>query len=289
MTVQSILVGLDWGETVRAVAETTVELAVLLDASVKAIYIEDLDLVRATEQAAIPGLPPSGTIPAALSDAEDLADEFQDEERVLGKHFLRLVADARIRGSFLVERGDVAPILIRESRAHDLLVMGKYSEHPPEGARSVRPLGAHVEQVLRRVWCPILLVPPGGAAGSRYLVCYDGSPASYRAMAAMVRLARSTHGELEVLAVAEGEAGDRLAGEAEAFLAAHLAIGRIAKTSGDPVNQVLGRAEKGEVDMVSLGFSPSARHKRALDAVQASEILRELKCPALVCGPADEE
>jgi nucleotide-binding universal stress UspA family protein len=288
MMVQTILVGLDWGETVNAVAETAVELAVALDASVKALYIEDVELIRATERAALATLPASGNIPLNVPSFADLEAEFQSEERVLAKRFLRLAADTRIRGSFLIAQGEVPEILTHESRAHDLLVMGKYSEHHPEPTGR-RPLGRHVESILRKAWCPVVLVPPQARLGSRYLVVYDGTPNSHRAMATTVRLARATQALVEVLVVAQPSRAEDLLDEAQAYLESHKVKGVGRHRSGDAADEILREAEAWGADLLCMGALGTFGRKEALDPRVLFEVLESLDRPALLCGTLDED
>ena len=179
MAVQSILVGMDWGEATGALATVAPDLAIALGATIQAVYVEDVELIRATRMPPVPLLPPMGAIPFDTTSTAELDQKFKREESRLGKLFVQLVADTRIKGSFLVERGDVAEILVRESRAHDLLVLGRFSEKATEPTT----LGAHVERIVRKAYCPVLLVPPGSQLGDRLLVAYDGSAGAHHALA----------------------------------------------------------------------------------------------------------
>lgn len=288
MMFQTVLVGLDWGETVDSVSELAVELAIALDASVKAIYVEDVELIQATEMAALATLPRAGEIPADMPNWSDLEVEFQSEERVLAKRFLRLVADTRIRGSFLVERGEIPKILVQESRSHDLLVLGKYSEHPLEG-EDVRPLGRHVEEVLRKVWVPVVLVPPGAQLGARFLLAYDGSAGSHRVLATLTRLARATSAELEVLSVGKSEASEVLLGQAEAYLAAHRVQATYRRRTGDAADEILAECDEWGADLVGMGAFGTSRRKDVFGADVAVRVLEALDRPALLSGSHEED
>jgi nucleotide-binding universal stress UspA family protein len=288
MMMQSILVGLDWGETVDAVAATAVELAVALDASVKALYVEDVELIRAAERAGMAVLPVSGEIPWNVPNWSDLEVEFQSEERVLAKRFLRLVGDTRIRGSFLVARGEVPQILVRESRAHDLLVMGKYSEHAAEDEET-RPLGRHVEGILRNAWCPVLLVPPGESLGGRFLAVYDGGSASHRALSAAVRLVQATQAELSVLVVAGRSSVERVQEDVQAYLDSHRVAALVQPLEEDPVDGILNEAEEWQASLLTLGAFAQSRSRDLLTDRDALEVIECLECPTLLCGSLDED
>lgn len=287
MMMQTILVAMDWGETSDAVATMTADLALALNASVKAVYVEDVELIEATERAAIASLPLSGDIPLEAPNMGELEAEFATEERFLGRRFLKLVADTRIRGSFLVARGAVDEAILRESRARDLLVMGKYSETAdPEIGR--RPLGRHVETLIRRAWCPVFLVPPGASLGNHFLVAYDGTVEAHRALSASVRLARAIGADLAVLLVAKPEPAEILREEVAAYLEAHRMDARITRREGSPAEEILQEAADWRVDLIAMGAWGSERSKGAFGASETVEVLQALDRAALLCGPMEE-
>lgn len=285
---QAILAGLDWGETVDATAEIAAGLAVALGASLKAIYVEDIRLIEATERAALAILPNAGPIPYSAPNLPELEGEFRAEERALGRRFLRLVADTRVRGSFLVERGEVAEILIRESRAHDLVVLGKYSGGRREG-ESRRPLGDHVEEVVRRTYCPAVLVPPGARLGDRFLVAYDGSEGAHRALATAVRLARATEARLAIVAVGHPEVTTPLLEESRAYAEAHRAGVRLVAREGRPAEEIAEEAAGWEADLVAMGAHGPHRRRGTFPPETALEVARNLDVTALICGSREED
>jgi nucleotide-binding universal stress UspA family protein len=288
MMMQTILVGLDWGETAEATAGVAVELAIAMKASVKALYVEDAELIRAAERVPLGSIPTAGSIPLTVPNMGDLEAEFQSEERVLGRRFLQLVADTRIRGSFLVEQGEVDRILVRESRSHDLLVVGKYSErHREVGGR--RPLGRHVEQVLQHIWCPVVLVPPGATLGPRILVAYDGSGASHRALAAAVRLSQAMQGQLRVISVGPLEIAHAFLDRAESYLESHRTEGDLVARDGHVAEEVLREVTDWGADLLSMGAFTPARRKESFGAATTLEILSQLPRSALLCGRLGEE
>lgn len=285
MMLQTMLVGMDWGESTESLAALAPELAILLNASVKAVYVEDVELIRATRVPPVPILPPMGAIPYDAISVRELEARFRDEEARLGRIFLKLVSDTRVRGAFLIERGEVAPILIREARAHDLLMIGKYSEkHLGEPA----PLGAHVEQILRRAWCPVLLVPPEGRMGPKMLVAYDGSAVAHRALGATLRLSKMSGAEITVLSVANETSAKRILLEAEAYLDAHRAHARMLRREGDPAERILEEMRAGDYDLLAMGAFGQGRLRELLGATVTRDILRRVDRSVLVTGPMED-
>lgn len=288
MLIQTILVGLDWGETADATAGIAVELAIAMKASVKALYVEDAELIRAAERTPLGAIPASGPIPLAVPNMGDLEAEFQQEERDLGRRFLGLVADTRIRGSFLVEQGEVDRILIRESRAHDLLVVGKYSEPGVDG-ETRRPLGRHVERILQQVWCPVVLVPPGATLGPRILVAYDGSEAAHRALVIAVRLTQTIGGRVRVLSVGPLERTHVLLDQAESYLETHRAESDLVAREGNVAAEVLRETDSWGADLVAMGAFGPARRRESIGSAATLDVLAALPRAALLCGRLDED
>ena len=285
MMVQSILVGMDWGESVDALVAVAPDLAIALDAAIHAVYVEDVELIRATRIPPVPLLPPMGAIPFDTASTSELLEKFKREESRLGKLFVKLVADTRIKGSFLVERGEVTEILVRESRAHDLLLLGRYSEKTPgTGA----PLGAHVERILRRAYCPVVLVPPGTELGERFLVAYDGSAGAHRALSMAVRLARATVAQLSVMAVSREETARHLLDEAEAYLNAHHLAAKLLTRTGEPSTQILAEVRTGEYSLLAMGAFGQSRLKEFFGATVTHELLRHVPCATLISGPMED-
>lgn len=285
MTPQSILVGMDWGESIDALVGIAPGLAVALDATVHAVYVEDAELIRATRIPPVPLLPPMGAIPFDTTSSAELETKFQKEESRLGKLFLQLTADTRIKGSFLVERGEVEEVLVRESRAHDLLLLGKYSER---NRVQDAPLGAHVERIVRRAYCPVLLVPPGSELGARFLVAYDGSAGAHRALTSSLTLARAAAAQVGVVIVAREETARHLTREVEAYLQSHQASARIAVRRGDPAEQILAELEGGEYSLLAMGAYGQSRLKEFLGARVTHDVLRRARGATLLLGPMED-
>jgi nucleotide-binding universal stress UspA family protein len=284
MMVQSILVGMDVSEAVDEVTSVATQLAVILEAGVKAVYIEDTALVRATTLSSGPPLPPGGTIPLHPEATRELEQRFQKEEWILGTRFLELVSDTRIRGSFLVERGEVPSILVRESRAHDLMVLGKFGESQSGTQKKTPPLGGHIEDVVRHAYCPVMLVPPGAELGQRFLIAYDGSAVAHRALAMASRLGRATGAELTVLVVAGEEPGDRIIEEAGAYLEAHEISAALHRREGDAAEVILEEANGWGASLIAMGAFGHGRLRQLLGAAATHSILRGLDRVALLCG-----
>lgn len=280
--IQSVAVGIEMGALIDEVTDVALELAILYDAPLRAIYVEDTDLFRASYSVPFPALPPEGPIPLDANAAKDLEEKFRQDERELGRRFLRLVSDFRIRGSFRVERGSVADVLVEESRAHDLLVVGKAGTSP-EGVRGA--LGDHVETIAKSAYCPLLIVPPGANLGERILVAYDGSVVSHRALIAAARLASSSESRLRVLVVAEEEEGYDLLDKANSYLEAHDLRAELERKTGSAAEAILEDAVRWEAHILAMGAFGHGKISQLFGRAATHRILEGLDRLALLCGP----
>ena len=283
--VQSILVGLDVSEVVDQVAAVATQLAVFTGASVQAVYVEDTSFLEGADSIA-ENLPPGGHIPFRTEDLNELADRFESEESILGKRFLELISDQRIRGTFMVEQGDVSRVLLRESRFHDLVVLGKFGESQSAAYRDIPPLGAHIEEVVRRSYAPVVLVPPGAAIGPRYLVAYDGSPGAHRALSLAVRLRKHAGAELSVLSVSTPDHTEALLSQVGRYLEAHDSTAELVARTGEAAEEILQFANEWKADLLAMGaFGRGTLQQRRNSATPT--VLHGLDRVALVCGPME--
>lgn len=280
--IESIAVGMEPGSLLDDVTEIALQLAIVHDTPLRAVYVEDTDLLRASYAAPFPALPPEGPIPMDPNASRELEAKFHEEERELGRRFLKLISDFRIRGSFRVERGSVTDVLVEESRAHDLLVLGKSGASDGE---SEAPLGDHVESVTRQAYCPVLVVPPGGEVGNRILVAYDGSVVSHRALTTAARLAKVHDAAIRVVVVAEEEEGYDLLGKANSYLESHELTAELERRMGSPAEIILEEATRWDARILAMGAFGHGRISQLFGRAATHRILESVDRVALLCGP----
>lgn len=280
--IQSVAVGMELGSVLEDVTDVALQLALLHDSPLRAIYVEDTDLLRASYTAPFPILPPEGPIPMDPNASRELETRFRNEEQELGRRFLRLVSDFRIRGSFRVERGRVQDVLVEESRAHDLLVVGKAGSSADAAAAT---LGDHVEAVARQAYCPVLVVPPGATLGGRILVAYDGSVVSHRALTTATRLAAVQDAFLRVVVVAGEEEGYELLAKARAYLESHERAAELERRDGHPAEILLEEAARWDAHILAMGAFGHGRISQLFGRAATHRILESVDRLALLCGP----
>jgi len=280
--IQSVVVGMEMGSLLDDVTDVALQLAIVHDCPLRAVYVEDTDLLRASYAAPFPALPPEGPIPMDANASKELEAKFRQEERELGRRFLRLVSDFRIRGSFRVERGRVAEVLAEASRAHDLMVVGKAGASA-EARESA--LGDHVESVTRNAYCPVLVVPPGAVLGNRILVAYDGSVVSHRALTTATRMAQVHDASVRIVVVAEEEDGYDLLAKANSYLDSHDLTAELERRGGSPAEIILDEAEKWDANILAMGAFGHGRISQLFGRAATHQILESLDRLALLCGP----
>lgn len=103
-----------------------------------------------------------------------------------------------VPGEFQILRGVVSEELLRITKNHDLILLGKKGEH----ARfHNRILGSVAERVARHGECPTLIVGEHPPEIRRILVGFDGSSLSYDALELSACFARSLSLDLHIAAV----------------------------------------------------------------------------------------
>ncbi len=200
-----VLVALDASRASLEALSAGVAIAARAGAELEALFVEDVDLLRAA------GLPsahqvamPSGT-PRPLDRGS-----LEAELRALAARAREAVEDAArssgIAWSFRVARGRVAIEVMGAARSADLLVLGRASRHIGSGP------GATARAAARASANSVLVLGRGAEVRPPLLVAYDGSPEADRALDLAAKLAVDGAGDLLLLLVANRqEEAQRLA------------------------------------------------------------------------------
>lgn len=141
--IHRILVPVDFSEHAHEALLYAVRLADALEADVDVLHV-DAEADATTEHVTVPGHP--GHTVAEVLDERASADLDAFLKRI------PTPVDARLRPRVL--RGDPAKVIVEESEAYDLVVMGRH------GRTALMHLltGSVTEKVLRHAKCPVLTV-----------------------------------------------------------------------------------------------------------------------------------
>jgi nucleotide-binding universal stress UspA family protein len=192
--IRRILVALDASPDSLAAMEAAAELASRLDAELAGLFVEDVRLV----QAAALSLARAVNVSSATERVFDL-DAIERELRAQAARIrlaLAAVGDRlRVRWTLRVARGQVAAEVLGAARGADLLLIGRGGRLRSREAG----LGSVARAAATEAAAPVLLLRAGTRITAPVLVGYDGSPASGRALAFAVALARAGGGGLLVM------------------------------------------------------------------------------------------
>lgn len=223
--IRRILVGLDASAHSLAALEAVAELAQRLKAELAGLFVEEEDLLR------LAALPFARAYSAEAADLVRMDSEAMRRAlHVQAERARRALATAasrhRLAWSFRVTRGDAAKVLAEAALECDLLGLGKASA---ARGRHVR-LGSTARATLTRRTCTTLLLQRDGTLGDRVVAVHTGPE---RTLAAAADLAAELALGLEVVVAGADEAdGERLAGDAERWLAGRGLRARVTRAIG---------------------------------------------------------
>jgi nucleotide-binding universal stress UspA family protein len=214
LIIRRILVGLDASPHSIAALQAACELAARFRAELLGLFVEDIDLLRASE------LPFTREV-RFFSGARHRLDT-QQVERQLRAQAARarraLTASAgraQVHSSFRVTRGTIASELLEAALDMDLVILGK-SGWSPIGRRR---LGSTARALLSGAPRLALILEEGARLRPPVAVIYDGSPLAEKALTTAAALARPQDRHLIVLLLAEGrQAAEELQGQAAEWL-----------------------------------------------------------------------
>jgi nucleotide-binding universal stress UspA family protein len=271
--IQRILLTLDTAAHSQAAVEAATALAAHLDAELFGLFVEDINLLN------LAGLPFAREM--RLTSATTRRLQNTDTERALRAEATRaqvtlatVAKRLNVRWSFQVTRGQVAAQVHAAALETDLVAL-TFSSGVPAG---LSQFAATIETVIRGVPCPLLILPPGAGIRPPFVVVYDGSPASVRAVRLAAQLALVEVANVTVLLVSsEPSVLRRLRSEADALLAGTKLIAHYpvqVSTNATAIARAVRAAAAGTLLMAadSPVFDGDVRHR----------LLEELECAALL-------
>lgn len=220
-----IVVALDASPQSVTALEVATELAVLMDAEVEGLFVEDISLLY------LCGLPfghEVGSHTAALRCTDNV--QMERHLRVLAASIRetveRVASRSSVRCRFSVRRGVVTEELLAASRDAALLGVGRV------GRSRRRGLGSTTRTLAERGEGPLLIAGDGRRLDYPLTVLFTGTPAARRALDLGLRLSRGEPQRLRVLAWSADASADveRLEEEARRIVTARSTDGGVALT-----------------------------------------------------------
>jgi nucleotide-binding universal stress UspA family protein len=193
MKIQRILVALDTSPHSLAALETAVDLAERLDAELQGLFVEDINLLRLAELPFACELRFTSATTQKV-DPPQMAEQLRGQAAQAQRRLQQLADSRKIKHSFTVVRGVVAPSLLKAALDSDLLVLGRVSYSLVRSER----LGSTAQTAVTQAERSVLLVHPHANLNRPPLLIYDGSAAAERALSVATSLVQR-NGRLFIL------------------------------------------------------------------------------------------
>ncbi|MFQ5586224.1 MAG: universal stress protein [Thermodesulfobacteriota bacterium] len=175
--------------------------------------------------------------------------------------------------------GVVVSEICERAKVADLVIMGRFGVNVEF---EYGLLGSTTEGVIRRASRPVLVVPDRFKEPARPLLAYDGGATAAKAMHSAAELVKTLGRPLTVLAVAEGEEGDRLLNEAEEYLKPYGVEAEYISREGAAYREIVACYEEKGHDMLFMGVS---HHSRIVEMVLGStteHVIRAVQGPVFL-------
>lgn len=177
-----VLIALDALSDDVSVLQSAADLAALLRVELRALFVEDIDLLTLAEH---PGASAFGISSARRYplDADSMRRALRAQMAARRRAIEEAAERRHLKVSFLVRRGRLPAEVAASAEEADLVVMdwecGAIA--PSRGGRRPRPglMACSVASIVAR---SVLLLRPGAAAGGPALVAYDGSAGAEKAI-----------------------------------------------------------------------------------------------------------
>ncbi len=197
--IRRILVALDPSPDSLAAAAAAAEMAALLSAELRGLFVEDVELLRLVESPLAREL---DLLTASSRDAESeaLEGQLKVNARRAGEDLRRLADRAGVESSFQVARGAVAQEILTAAAEADLVILGRIGWT----VRRRRDLGKIARELISR-GRRVLLLERSAAVKPPIVVLYDGSDAGGDALDLAMHLAGRRGDPLQLLLVGAHE------------------------------------------------------------------------------------
>ncbi|HPR63155.1 MAG TPA: universal stress protein [Thermoanaerobaculia bacterium] len=218
--IKHLLLGIDGSEIARNASNLAFWVSDLWGAKVDALHVVDTTHLKAEYMADIAGsmgFEPFGNYAAQeekiLSDLGDL----------IVQNFIDFCERFSVSCSVSSVIGTVGTSLLEASRKVDLLILGRKGVnaafHPDR-------MGSTAEYILRRTSRPLIIVPDRASPPEKFIVAYDGSDSSYKALSHAARFGEKLNVPLTVVHAGEDDrqAPDILKGASSYLEPYHLEI-----------------------------------------------------------------
>jgi nucleotide-binding universal stress UspA family protein len=198
LIIRRILVGLDASPHSLAALEAATELAARFRAELLGLFVEDINLLRASE---LPFTREVRFFSGALRrlDTQQIERQLRAQAARARRALTASAGRSQVSWSFRVTRGTITSELLDAASEMDLIILGK-SGWSPIGRRR---LGSTARALLSDAPRLALILEEGTHVAPPVAVIYDGSPLAQKALVAAAALAQPEDSLLLLLILAE--------------------------------------------------------------------------------------
>lgn len=272
--IRRILVALDASADSLAGLEAAVQLAADLRAELLGVFVEESDLLRAGELPSSREVTLFGGEPREL-DREELKREIRAQGKRAREALESAAERARVSWSFRVLRGRPARELASAAEEADLVALGATGRSP------WRAPGTTVQELVRSLGRPVLVLRQGAPLGTAVQVIHDGSEAGWEAVRTGAVLCARENARMTVLLTVEDadrarELQDRIEEELEGA-GAVVGYRHLPGAGVTGICAAMAEADGG----VLVAPRPAVPGE---EAEQLGRLLRSAGCPVLLVG-----
>ncbi|TCK05896.1 universal stress protein [Marinobacterium mangrovicola] len=267
------------GERASGICDAASWASLRLDVPLKLLHV--LDRSQYPTGTDLTGSIGLGSREALLEELADLDEKRGKLAREQGRLMLdaareHAVADGIAEPEVLQRHGDLVETLQELEQDTRLLVFGR-------GGSAGETLGRNVEAVIRALHRPMLLLPDDFKAPERFLIAYDGSPTSRKAVDMVAQSPLFTGIPCDLLMIAPStndvklelkQAQDKLT-QAGFDVTAEILAGDVEQTL---LNEVVMR----RADMLVMGAYGHSRIRQMLVGSTTSNLIRQTRVPLLL-------
>ncbi len=273
--IKRILVPTDGSKNAMQGVRYAVQLGARYDAAVCGLYVVDVKLLEGPflrDLSASLGTAPyvnyQGNINLILEERGKAALEALSD----------LCAESKVDVECTMATGVVHHSILENSELCDLVVMGRGGEHSEwlDGL-----LGSTTEAVARRSSIPVLITESDNPGDGEFLVAYDGSSLSKKALRAAADLAEEWNRTLQLLVVGDASMEKALT-EAKDYLADHAVSANCMRCTGDPAEQIVDYAGSHDISILVMGAYGHSKVRELLLSSTTAYVLNHTPCPVLL-------
>ena len=276
--IKNILFGIDGSPGGDIARDYAIDLALRLDARLEAVHIVDS---RMLEFPLVP--PPAGVVGWNPMVVDGLQQALRERGEALLRATAAVAEKAGIPLTTALEFGHPAQILTDIQTRTELVVIGRQGEHSKTAPDIT---GSTMERFIRRADRPCLVTPAAFKPVSKILAGVDGSPSAGRALREAIELANALKCPLVILSVAETEADQTRAQqanlEAHSIARAHHCAAATLVAVGAPATTVLAKADETACDLIVLGSHGHGWIYDKLIGSVAAHVVSSGKMPVLL-------